>query len=172
VPELDLVIVVLTNGQSDLAFRSTDDAMAALLPDFRERLTAERAQPQAANQPNPVPATLLGLWIGNVETYEGDVPIALNIRAAGSALATLNGHEHEIEQLQLASGRLVGNCDGNMGTSDTAGSPHRIHLDLNPYAGTLSGCALTVGTNQNGQGGAPGKRYGNALPYWCELSLA
>ncbi len=170
VPELDLVIVILTNGQSDVAFRSADDAMAALLPTFRDQLQAERTKPQPKVQGEQMPDELDGLWIGKVETYSEEVPFALEIRDAGIARATLDGTQHDVEDLKIANKRVLGIFDGDVGTSDAAARPYRIHLDLKHEENRLYGAALTLSTNPDGFGGAPGKRYGNALPYWCELS--
>jgi CubicO group peptidase (beta-lactamase class C family) len=170
VPELDLVITILTNGQSDLAFRSADDAMAALLPEFREDLAEERANPPEEPPIQPVPSEWFGRWQGVVETYQDTLPFTLDIRSGHEATARLGGQQHVVEELQIRAGRILGVFDGDVRTHDAARRPYRVHLDLKPHGDNLSGAALTLGKTEDGGGGAPSKRYGNALAYWTQLS--
>lgn len=166
VPELDLVIATVSNGESSLAFRSTDEALAAVSSEFRERLAAEVAVPGPASE--PVPSELHGNWTGAIETYEGERRLELRIDSPMTGTAVLDGAEHPVDELQLRGGRLLGVFDGDLRTSDASRRPYRIHLDLTPSPGRLYGAAVTL-THNPEPGGAPGRRMGNALAYWSEL---
>jgi CubicO group peptidase (beta-lactamase class C family) len=170
VPSLEAVIVVLINGQANLAFRLADDALAAIDSNFRAGLVEERLNPKPPAGIGPLPSEFIGSWTGIVETYAGDRPIQLDIRSEVDAVATLNGNPSPISDLGIRDNRLVGVFDGDIATDDASRRPHRIHLDLSLQNRTLSGAALTVSTNPNGEGGAPGKRLGNALAYWLQCS--
>lgn len=170
VPELDVAIAILVNGQSDLPFRGADDALAALDPIFREGLERERAAPKPVGKPTPVPKRLWGDWRGAIETYEGDRTLSLTIRSGTEATARLDGSEAPVDEMQIAEGRLLGVFDGDLRTPDAARRPHRIHLDLAPRDATLSGVAVTIAKSAGGE--ARERRMGNALPHWTSLRRA
>lgn len=169
VPEHDLVIAVLTNGESDLAGRTADDALAALFPDFRKKLEEERAQATPVAAKEGVTNELQGRWGGEIETHEGLRSLELEIHSAFAATAILNGVSATVDELQMRKGRLVGVFDGEIGTEDAGRRKHRIHLDLGVEPDRLYGAALTMSDPPQGTGGAPGNRYGSALAYWTEL---
>ncbi len=77
VPELDLVIVILVNGESNLPFEGADNALAALIPSFRERLIVERLAPKPESVKIAVPSELRREWSGFVDTYNGELPLAI-----------------------------------------------------------------------------------------------
>jgi CubicO group peptidase (beta-lactamase class C family) len=166
VPALDLVIATVTNGESGLASRSADEALAAISPEFRERLAAEPAMAPVAG--DPVPEAFQGQWEGRIETYEGDRAFALHIEGSTKATARLGGCAHVVDELQIRDGRLLGVFDGDLRTPDASRRPYRIHLDLTPTPDRLHGAAVTLSHTPD-PGGAPGKRMGNALAYWTEL---
>ncbi|RYG26771.1 class A beta-lactamase-related serine hydrolase [bacterium] len=168
VPELDLVIAVLVNGQSELPFRAADDALAALDPIFAQGLETERAKPKLQNERTPVPTSLQGGWNGTIETYKDFLPFSLEIQSGTEALARLDGQESFVEDLALVNGRLVGVFDGDVRTEDAARQPYRIHLDLGHSQSEMIGAAVTISRPPSGEGGAKGKRLGNALAYWTE----
>ena len=158
VPELDLTIVVLVNGEGDLAFRAADDALVAL----DERFVA--ATPEAA--PSEPAEGLDGVWHGTVSTQGDELPLALEI-GNGATLARLDGRESFVEGLRLARGRLVGTFGGDVGTEDAARRPYRLHLDLG-VGEALRGATVAT-THVARPGGAPRHRLGNALSYATEL---
>ncbi len=172
VPELDLVVAIVTNGQSALAVRSSDDAVAAVVPVLEERLRAERAALKPEDPGDPVPASFFGRWEGTIETYNERLPFMLDIREGDGAIARLGREEHPVEDLQITNGRGYGVFDGDVRTDDAARYEYRVHLDLKPRGDLMNGAALTLSRIDGNGGGAPGKRYGNALPYWTELRRA
>lgn len=172
VPELDLAIAVAINGQTDRAWKSAENVLAALHPDFRARLAEERAKPAAETKTELVPEALFGAWTGVIETYRAMLPFTLDVRGGGEAVARLNGTELPVEELQIRDGRLLGVFDGDLGTDDAARREYRVHLDLRPRGQILNGAAVTISKTENGGGGAPGQRFGNALAYWTDLRRA
>ncbi|MGV3618887.1 MAG: serine hydrolase domain-containing protein [Fimbriimonas sp.] len=169
VPELDLVIGILINGQGELPFRGADDAVAALHPEFRARLIADRAKPKPEPAKVPVPEALWGTWRGTLQTHRGTLPLTLEIRSGHEARAILNGHEASVDDLQMSNGRLGGALDGDVETEDAGRRPYRIHLDLAARGEVLNGAAVTLTKPVENPGGTPGRRMGNALAYWTEL---
>ncbi len=169
VPELDLVIAGVANGETQHIWRAADDALATIVPAFRERLIDERAQGPQATTVEPLPAELMGTWRGAIRTNEGDRLFELNIDSPQCASARLNGMNHPVEELQMREGRLLGVFDGDIATADAARRPYRIHFDLAVEPGKLRGAALTLNKPVEGGGGAPHRRMGSALPYWTEL---
>lgn len=167
IPELDLVVAVLVNGQSELPFRAADDALALLDPLFAKGLATDRANPKPPPERAPASEALQGLWHGTIETHHDRLPFSLEIRNGTEALARLDGNESFVEQLGLLNGRLVGVFDGDVRTKDAARRPYRIHLDLSPTQ--MNGAAVTISRPPSGEGGAKEKRLGNALAYWTEL---
>lgn len=167
VPELDLVVAVLVNGESDLPFRAVDDAVAALDEGFRAGLRAERAEGPAPRRREPVPEPSWGVWSGRVVTHRGELPFALEIRDGAEALARLDGQESLVDGLEVSGGRLLGAFDGDVGTEDAGRRPYRLHLDLG-VGEALVGAVAAI-TRVESPGGAPGRRLGDALSYRAEL---
>jgi CubicO group peptidase (beta-lactamase class C family) len=168
VPEHNLVVAVVANAETELAWRAVDDALAAVLPEFRDRLAVERAQPDK-NTTTPVARELFGRWEGAIETCEGPRPFALQIRGERKAVAQLGGRRHTVDELQMSGDSLLGVFDGDLGSPDGTQRPYRVHLDLTIRGGAMTGSALALTHLIHGPGGAPGKRTGNAMPHWAEL---
>ncbi len=151
VPELDLFIVVLVNGESDLPSKAADEALAILDP-----LPSEKEFPPPS--PQPIPDDFKKKWSGVIETHEGKLPFILDL---AQNLAVLNGQESALEELRWANGRLAAVFDGDVQTEDASRRPYRLHLNLGHSDAGLQG-AVTAVTK-------PGGRLGNALSYWTEL---
>ncbi|AIE84921.1 serine hydrolase domain-containing protein [Fimbriimonas ginsengisoli] len=163
VPSLDLVIAVLTNGESPLANRAADEALAAVSPEFRARLAAESEGLVSPIQ--SVPPEWARKWNGSIETYAGNRRLELDITGPHSATATLDGSSHAVEEVQLREGRLLGVFDGDIGTEDAGRRPYRIHLELKLQSTErLEGAAVTVSKREKGE------RMGNALAYFVTLN--
>jgi hypothetical protein len=60
---------------------------------------------------------------------------------------------------------------GDIGTDDTHRRPYRLVLELKRRGESLNG-AVIARTHLKEEGGAPGKRAGNALSHWTELKKA
>ncbi len=75
VPELELVVAILVNGEDDRVFRAADDAIAELDEGFRRGLEAERTAPSPPKA--TLPPEFHGLWSGTILTPEDELPFAL-----------------------------------------------------------------------------------------------
>ncbi len=169
IPELDLTIVILTNGQSDLPMMFTDYAVSALSQEYRNKLVPSLLTPATPLPMNPVPERLFGTWSGSVETESGHRLLELEITSSNTAIVHCHGTVQDVQELHWRSGRIFGMFDADLEASEILKSPYRIHLDLSERSDSLSGVALTMTTLLDGPGGAPGKRFGNALGFWTEL---
>lgn len=170
VPEHDLVIAILANGQTDLTWKSADDAMAALLPEYRDKLIEERSKTPEKPTVTPVSAEYIGNWRGNIETHQGVRTFKLDVLGSYEAWAAVDGKSQPVRDLQLKNGRLTGTFEGDVKTDDARRRPYSIHLDLGLAGGELTGAANTISKTIDGGGGAPGKRFGNALAYYLSLN--
>lgn len=168
-PDLATAIAILINGQGSLPFQGADNAMAALVPAFAEKLAVERAAPTKDEAVPGAPAEFRRSWEGGIETYAGDFPLALEVSKADEATATFGGQQYPVTGIQFRDGRLHGVFDGQIDTPDAMRRPHRIHLDLKLRGNTLGGSAAAISTFEGEGGGAPGNRRGNAVCYWTQL---
>jgi CubicO group peptidase (beta-lactamase class C family) len=170
-PEHQLVIAIVVNGQSPLPFRGADNAIGSLLPEFRERLQSERGASRTDDRGAviEVPTELQRTWVGSIETYAGDFPLKLDLVDPANATALFEGQSYPVEELKVSDGRVQGVFDGQIPTPDAARRTHRIHLNLKPRSGCLCGSAAAISTFTSDGGGAPGNRMGNAVCYWTNL---
>jgi len=169
VPQADLAIAIVANGQTDLTWKSADDAMAALLPDYREGVLYEKSQLPKEPVMGPATVEYIGNWRGKIETHEGDRPFELDVLGPFEAYAAVDGKSTPVRDLQVRDGRLLGVLEGDVKTSDAGRRPYLIHLDLGFVGKELTGAANTISKTIGGGGGAPGSRFGNALAYYVEL---
>lgn len=142
VPSRDLVVAIVANGESDLTGQAADEMLAALAPDFPLD-PGGRSRPPEALEVN-------GRWTGRIETYQGEVPLAVEIG----------------EGFEARGGRIFGIVDGDVGTEDAGRRPYRLHLDLALIDGRLEGAATAVSTVGEDE------RLGNALSYRVRLEAA
>jgi hypothetical protein len=78
VPSEGLVVAALANTGTLLADEAAQEAIAAMLPKFREeREKAQKAAKSKADISQPTSAsTLAGTWTGEIHTWQGVVPLA------------------------------------------------------------------------------------------------
>jgi hypothetical protein len=74
-----------------------------------------------------------------------------------------------VNEPRFAERHLQGHFAAQLDGDDINRRPYRLHLDLTLRGKVLNGGMLAVSTNEHGEGGAPGKRMGNALAHWAEL---
>lgn len=153
VPELDLVIAVLVNGESDLPAKATDEALALLDP-----IAAERIKDESPPSPEPERPPLPRTWAGLLMTHREPLQLHLDL---DRSVASLAGEESPLEETTSRNGRLSAVFDGDIRTQDAGRRPYRIHLDLGEVEGHLTGAAVAIST--------PGGRMGNALASWVDL---
>lgn len=171
VPEEQIVVVILVNGQSALPFRGADNALGVLFPGFREKLRLTREYPPEPEDgsANALPGEIQRFWDGNVLTYAGEVPIQVDFSDPGIATANWCGQVFEIGDIAFRDGRVIATFDGQIPTPDAYRRPHTIRLDLKLRRDILSGAAVAI-TSFEGEGsGARGNRRGNAVSHWVEM---
>ena len=174
IPSEGIVVAVLANGSKPFVYSIHDDILSALLPAYAERRAVEEAQTKPAEvEQTPFAAVpeLMGDWTGMVHTYHGDLPLTLSFKPyddvhiqLGAQLKTL------LSDVKFRDGRLKGYFAGDIGTEDANRNPYRLHLDLKLRGQTLNGAVLAVGYREDGEGGVPGRRMGNAVAHWAELT--
>jgi CubicO group peptidase (beta-lactamase class C family) len=183
VPSEGIVVVTLANASCALPHRAAEEILAALLPPYAERLIqhkAERAEEERkqreqgddkAEPPFQPPPELLGHWRGLVHTYTGDRPLDLWFKDSGDVHAQFGGQlKTLVNDARLADDRLTGQMLGDIGTPDANHRPYRLRLDLKRRGETLSGAVTAISHLDGDEGGAPGRRVGNALSHWAELT--
>lgn len=174
VPSERIAVVALANAECMLPFDMTCEILAVLLPDYGARLAADLAAPKQDEEPPSQPwkpeRGLLGEWQGSISTYAGDRSLTLRIRKDGDVHARIgNGLWTLVNDARWENGALLGRMMGDIGTDDAAKRPYLLNLTLK-RAGKSLGGAITVMTEYEREGGAPGLRYGNGLSHWAELT--
>jgi CubicO group peptidase (beta-lactamase class C family) len=85
VPEKEVVVAVVTNGQGSLYKEATNRVLAAVLPDYTLRASE---QEEVDSNWIPVPE-LAGAWAGEVYTYQGQMPLWVDFQPDGDVHAQL-----------------------------------------------------------------------------------
>lgn len=156
-PKEDLVVVALGNQSNAIPFLVASAIENVLLPGRGEAIVAERATQQGRPRPTfNAPSDLVGEWSGTVRTYEGTVPIALNVKT-DQVLVRLGDGPQALWTLlnrpaldspspggQLLSGQLI----GNVPTGDAMRYPHNLGLSLWTADGKLRGFIASIATNR------------------------
>ncbi|HEY3281340.1 MAG TPA: serine hydrolase domain-containing protein [Armatimonadota bacterium] len=176
VPSERIAVVALCNACTDLPFEAAAEMLAVLLPDYaerREREQAEAAQTASKEGPTqaaPPPAEAVGEWKGIVHTYDGDLPFSLRVKPDGDLHARIGEDLPAlVNEATWEGGQLTGVMVGDLRTEDVRRWSCRLHLDLTLRGNSLSGAVLAVHHQDAQQGGAPGRRLGNAISHWAEL---
>nr|MDQ2731671.1 beta-lactamase family protein [Armatimonadota bacterium] len=170
-PERRIAIVVLCNQACELPAAVRSRILDLLLPETAAEPVKEEAPPtEKSAAPADDFTAVNGKWSGSLHTYNGNLPVSINISPSGEAIAQIgNAPAAAIEALGFRDDCLTGVTDGCIETEDTDRYPYRLHLDLRLREDILNG-AITAQTHQDGPyGGAPGKRQGSALSSWVEL---
>ena len=176
VPSAQVVVVVLTNtsDDTDLANQVAVDILSVLLPSYAEKRAQGELQrkPEHAGQQEQgfTPSMhLLGKWHGQMHTYEGDVPLSLWFKETGEVHAQVGTQlKTLVNEVQFKEQYLTGKMMGNIDTGDASRRPHHLHLDLKQRGDVLNGAIIAI-TIEGRDGGAAGRRQGNALSHWAEL---
>jgi CubicO group peptidase (beta-lactamase class C family) len=106
VPSEGLVVAALANTGTLLADQAAQEALAAVLPKFREgREKAQKVAKPADSPESTQSSALAGKWTGEIRTWQGVVPLAFSISPTGEVHVTVNSRDRV---LQKASVELVG----------------------------------------------------------------
>ena len=156
IPSERVVIAVLANTGTSLADKVFQETLSEMLPKFREQRekSAQSVKPPEVS-PN-TPAKLAGKWTGEIQTWQGLVPLTLSISPTREIYAGINSKDHALQNASLQDNELYGVFEGDVGTPDAPHSPYNIEIELYLRGDTLAGAATTRGD-------------GPALPYWVTL---
>ena len=176
VPSEGLAVVALSNSNGPLPQQVRLEVLSALLPSYASRrddavalLLGGAAAAEGGRVPEDVLRSLAGRWEGSVATYAGDLPLWLDVRADGDVHARLGSQMRTlVNRLRWDGARLSGAMFGDLGTDEARRRTHHVLLDLavrGRDGEVLDGSATAMTTTPDGEGGAPGRRAGNALSH-------
>ncbi len=176
VPSEHIAVVVLSNGHSFLPQWARIEVLGALLPGYEERkdevaaMMLRQAMPPGEAPGPDVLGELSGVWEGSVETYQGARPMSLDIRADAGIRARLGTQaQTPVDDIRWDGRRLVGVINCELGTDDASRRLHHVVMDLRRRGDVLDGSVTALTQLPDGEGGAPGRRAGNALSHWVRL---
>ena len=172
VPEEDLAVAVLSNTESPWPDAILIEIVCMLLSlQPKEFLPpAEGAADEPPFAPDP---ELVGSWRGLVHTYEGEVPLVLEIAESGSIYAILGeqprtllqrvSYQDSLPQFLNAGGGLFlrGWMGGELDTADVnRGRPYKLWLELKLRENVLNGSLIAFSQREF---------YTGPLSHWVEL---
>ena len=180
VPEEDLAVAVLSNTDSPWPDAILIEIVCALLSLQPEEFlpAADMAADEAPLAPDP---ELVGSWEGFVHTYEGEIPLVLEIDESGTVYATLGEQPRALPfdrprtQLQSVSYQdsfphflnagggpfLRGWMRGELETADVnRGRPYKLWLELKRRDDVLTGSLIAFSQRE---------MYTGPLSHWVEL---
>lgn len=172
VPEENLAVAILSNTNSQWPDAILIEILRILFPDKLKDFTppADRAAGEPPFAPGP---EFVGLWEGLVHTYEGEIPLVLEIGKSGSVYATLDDQPHTLLQnvsyrdnlpkfLNAGGGPFLrGWMRGELETADvTRGRPCKLWLELKLRNNVFSGALIAFSQKKISNG---------VLTHWVEL---
>lgn len=158
-PEAEAVIVVLGNGVSrtGAVHFLESDIVHALLPETIRNDHGFKPQPE-----------LVGRWEGQGQTYNGQIPVALDFKENGSVFARVGaGPLQEVIKVKLEPKTSLLSLDdliGDIGTPDAARHPGPLQLSLKLRAPNILNGAISSNSLET-----LSDRMGSAVSYWVEL---
>jgi len=162
-PDEDVAFAILTNKSGSVYPELARRIASVVLPDYGS--TTEKREDDGRPVENSDPALAsqwVGAWDGSIHTYEGSVPLSLDVDLDGIVRVRLgDGAAKKLESVSFEEGRLRGSFSGTIPTEDTLRHAHVIMLDLRLSDDTMSGSATAVA----GEGGA-----NYALSAYAELT--
>lgn len=167
-PAQKLAIVVLSNANTPVPAAVADLIAKLLVPNWQ---LAEKWQPPPA-RPFVPPPSLLGTWRGTLETYAGELPVALVFLPGGDVHATVGAQLPTlVSEARLEEGTFTGQLMAQLGTTDTERAPYRVMLALRLHDSAPAGEAGEVRLAGSASAFAiqPPRPY-FALPHWLELT--
>lgn len=161
VPAEDMSVVVLSNASiGSKVYKIRDAIYRSLLPDWQGTVHV----PGKPESFVPTPE-LLGAWSGRIQTYEGELPIKMNVLAGGDVHVQIGSQlETLLNKVSFAKGVLSGSTLSQIDTSDTRRHPHTVQLTLTLRGDVLNGDAMAVSVPD------PKWTWIYGLPHWVELS--
>jgi hypothetical protein len=113
---------------------------------------------------------LAGKWAGVIETYEGLIPIGLQIDGDGGACLRVGRQpEAVLEDGRFTAGWLEALFDAQVPIADTLRRAHKLRLVAHSEDRRLRGVAVALSHFDEPDLAARGQRCGNALAHWTSL---
>lgn len=126
-PDAEVVIAVVTNGSPGRAGVIANAVAEAFVPGFE---TPDSPSPSRWDSFAPPPA-LVGRWEGEIETWDRQIPVGLEVRPDGAVHVRVgNGLTTLVNEPQLNDGVLRGEFLGTLPSPDMALRPHTLLLEL------------------------------------------
>ncbi|MBT97553.1 MAG: hypothetical protein CL902_02870 [Dehalococcoidia bacterium] len=161
VPEEQLVVATVCNKRDELPVETANAIVAGYLPGFG----AQEAPSDSDALSFAAHPALLGRWRGSVQTYEGSIPVEMDIPDTGPIRVRFrDGLQTAVDASTFENDVLTGTTLGDIETEDSAKRPYTLAFELNLRWNVLNGSVTAVSE--------PGPRLGNALSHWCELEKA
>ena len=177
-PDEKMVVATLANANSNLPELAMHETVGALLPQYREaRLAEQERQKSQESPPAPEPAdlkSLVGRWEGEIVTPLGSQKLQLTVLESGDVHAELEGSlKALVNRVRFKDDWLGGRFVARLRSPDLPNRPLELGLDLKRREGRLTGGLIAfTALGEGEEGGVPGRRCGNALTHWCELSAS
>ena len=161
VPSEGLVVAALANTGTLLADQAAQEALAAVLPKFREKRekALKAAKPKADSPQSTASTALAGKWTGEIRTWQGVVPVAFSISPTREVHVTINSRDRVLQKASVEANEIYGVFEGDVGTPDAPRAPYNLEVDVYLRGDRLVGAVTTRGD-------------GPALPYWITLQRA
>jgi len=149
VPEKRIAVAVLANSIRAGTVSLTMDIFDLLIPELKAQraknaLSSQPSIPKAAFRPPP---ELIGSWKGEVDTWNGKIPVRMEVRTDGDIHIKMGDQWDTLETLlnnvQFHDGELSGSFAGIIPTEDANRHHYNVLLDRLVLRGdTLSGAAV------------------------------
>jgi CubicO group peptidase (beta-lactamase class C family) len=165
VPSEHIAVVFLANSGNVDAMQAINEILSTLLPTYRQNRARAATPVSAGTAPAAAASTvapqLAGIWSGEIQTYRGNLPIALTIASGGEVEATLAKQPPvKMTNVRVRTNRVTGRMAADLGITYAEGTPYELRLDLSEQEGQLFGAAITYALEG---------RDGPRLPFWVEL---
>jgi len=144
VPSEDIAVVVLTNTNTDLRVKITNDIIGVMLPDYDEKWQVKRDKPREEREPFKAVEELTGEWQGEIKTYEETVPIMMIFQEDGDIHVKIeNQAETLLNSARFNDDWLTGSSYGDIPSGDAMEFPHSIGYKMLLKDNMLSGYVHT-----------------------------
>ncbi|MBN1221687.1 MAG: beta-lactamase family protein [Candidatus Aminicenantes bacterium] len=137
-PEENIAVVVLCNGQIQDIDLINHLIFGALLPEYSEKRAQEpkKEEPQTPKKFEP-PPWLVGRWAGAITPYEGRVPVEMLVEESGKVWLKVEGEKYKNKKgrpsigfPEFRDGLFQAVFTTKMPTEDAARSPHQLWLAM------------------------------------------
>ncbi|HEY2848680.1 MAG TPA: serine hydrolase domain-containing protein [Gemmatimonadaceae bacterium] len=170
VPSEHVAAVVLVNKGVGFAGAATDAALAAVLPKYADAMAVSAAQAAAptsatpAAPPKPLDSTMVGDWVGVVQTAGGDVSLEFTVAPSGAVRAHIGTRADSgvARASSVTPGRFLLRFSGDLEAANPAGMNRETRLYLDRRGTGFGGLITTRPPAETGLDGS--------VSYWVEIT--